>query len=374
MKKSSPYVITSDDESTSSRSSPRSPLPTLTAKESILLSRLNNASSQDDDEIGRKKITNLLSRHTIEGSTLNTGADVSPLMQAAIKGNVACCEELMNVGSNPNLTTSYGWSSIHFAAALGKDKCLSALLHHGSIPIVPDAPDDSGFCPIHLAAMGGHTGSIDVLVRAGHSLKVVSDELATPLHLAAQEGKLFTVHRLCKLNVSIDQDDQAGSTSLTISCRKGNNNIAQVLLDNGADVNHLTKTGSTGLSVACANGRLDIARTLLERGALVRPQDLLAAAEAGHAAIITIMLPQIEIVSDSELKGIRIRRIPNAIGGIQMPRLSLSPALHIASKKGHCAAATVLLENGAEVNSFGMLKCFQVENLFIVHYTSCNYR
>ena len=85
--------------------------------------------------------------------------------------------------------------------------------------------------------------------------------------------------------------------------------------------------------MACANGRLDIARTLLERGALVRPQDLLAAAEAGHAAIITIMLPQIEIVSDSELKGIRIRRIPNAIGGIQMPRLSLSPALHIASKK-----------------------------------------
>jgi len=204
---------------------------------------------------------------------------------------------------------------------------------------------------MHLAAMGGHTAAVDVLHRAGHSLKVRSDEDATPLHLAAQEGRLFTVHRLCKLRVAIDDNDMSGCTSLTIAAQQGNNNIAQVLLDHGADVNHLTKTGMTGLSVACANGRLDIARTLLERGALVRSQDILAASEAGYANVIKIMLPHIAVVTYSEAKGIRIRRGSGVRGSIQVPSLTLTPSLHACAKHSHAAAATVLLDAGAEVNS-----------------------
>jgi hypothetical protein len=110
-----------------SRGSPRSPL--LTAKESILFSRLTDASNEDDDDVGKAKISNLLSRHAVDGSTLNAIEDsVSPLMQAAIKGNVLCCREFIEAGADPNTTTSYGWSSVHFAAALGKDRCLTVLL------------------------------------------------------------------------------------------------------------------------------------------------------------------------------------------------------------------------------------------------------
>ena len=289
----------------------------------------------------------------MDSTTLNNSNNVGlvPLMQAVIQGNVACCEELVAAGADPNVTTSFGWSSVHFSSALGKDRCLASIVD--KVPV--DQQDESGFTPMHLAALGGHTGAVDVLVRAGHSLRSRSDEFATPLHLAAQEGRLFTVKRLCKLQDDVDDVDMAGCTSLTIAARAGNNNIAKELLVSGANPNHLTKIGTTGLSVAAENGRLDIAKTLLHHGACVRPQDLVAAADAGFANVLQEMLPCIEIVNDAEAKGIRVRS--SSSGGRmaspmkQIPRLSLSHALHAAVKKSHLAATTVLLDAGAEINS-----------------------
>ena len=348
----SPYIITTFSTSPQSLSPTTSPpsSPLLSTKDSIILSRLTQASTSNDDVQGRKKIASLLSRHGTTAAEHNSGTEeVSPLMQAAIKGNIACCEELLLAGSNPNATTNYGWSSVHFAAALGKDRCLSVLLHTGST-VVLDVPDDSGYCPVHLAAMGGHTACIDGLVRAGHSLLVRSLDRATPLHLAAQEGRLFTVHRLCKLNVPVDDSDMSGCTGLTISSRAGNKNIVQVLIDSGADVNHISKTGLTSFSVACEHNRFDIAKTLLQSGAMVRKQDLITAADGGHADLLREIFLHIEIVTDAEAKGIRLRK---ALGNRsqQMPRLSLSPALHAAIKKGHCATTSTLLAAGAEIDS-----------------------
>ena len=371
MRARSPYVITSDDESssaTTSYSPPHSPLPTiptqasLTTKDSIILSRLEKLAASPNDQEGRKKIASLLSRHGTTAAEYSSAptTDVSPLMQASIKGNFACCEELIQAGSDPNACTSYGWSSVHFAAALGKDRCLAVLLQSGANEVLLDQPDDSGFCPIHLSAMGGHTSCIDVLVRNGHSLSVRSHEHATPLHLAAQEGRLFTIHRLCRLQVPVDDCDMTGCTGLTIASRAGNKNIAQVLIDAGANVNHISKTGLTSFSVACEHHRFDIAKTLLQHGALVRPEDLIIAAEGGHADLIEEILLHIEVVTDGEAKGIRIRgrgRPGSSKGGDgknraqQIPRLSLSPALHAAIKKGHCAATATLLQAGADIHS-----------------------
>lgn len=373
--KRSPYVVTSDDDESSDKSycsPPHSPLlptikissspsskssssPPLNTKDSIILSRLTLASSNDNDAQGRKKIACLLARHGNTAAEYNDSesAGVTPLMQAAIKGNIECCVELIKAGADANSTTNYGWSSVHFAAALGKDRCLSAIISASKLAdknVEPDLQDESGYSPLHLAAMGGHTACLDILVKNGHSLKVRSNEQATPLHLAAQEGRLFTIHRLCKLFVPVDEIDLGGWTAISIAAREGNKNIAQVLIDSGANVNYISRQGISPFSVACENNRFEIGKTLLAAGAIVRPCDLVTVSDAGYSKFLSEIIKNVDVVKDSELKGIKIR---TAIGNKsqQIPRLSLSPALHAAINKGQVTCCEVLLAAGAEIHS-----------------------
>ena len=72
-------------------------------------------------------------------------------------------------------------------------KC-GALMSNGA----PFTTDWLGSSPLHFAAMNGHYGTCEVLLRAGISRDARTKVDRTPLHLAAQEGHADLVELLLR--------------------------------------------------------------------------------------------------------------------------------------------------------------------------------
>lgn len=355
---------------TTSAGSPRSPYLVEVSSEqgrSILLDRINAAALLDDELEGRRKIASLLSKYAIElnQATADEGEGLMPLMHAAIVGNSGACLELIAAGASGDARNEFGWSCLHFCAAMGKDRCCSALVK-SDIPI--DQQDNDGFTPLCIAAMRGHNPVIDVLSRHGHSINCQTNAGATPLILAAQEGRLFTIKRLLHLGADINIYDVSGASALTVCARSGHTNIAKALLDAGADANHCTLRKVTCLNIAVEHGRHNFCRTLLQHGAVVDSTDLKKAAEKGIAAVLTELLPHINNIPDGKagrkilmkmkrrLKKMQDAKSNNPIDRIntalrKKTSMSLTPALHAASRHGHACALKLLLDHGAYVDA-----------------------
>ncbi len=376
---SPPLAISIDPPDDRRSASPGSPepssplLPPSAQKSSALLRRLALACASDDDVDGRRRLCHLLSNYAASGQLLNAadgaedndgggGVGLTPLMLAALSGNVDCCRELLAAGALPTLCVPpLGWSALHFAAAMGKSRCAAVVAAAAGPSDGHDLYDSSGFTPLHVAAMRGYTPVIDVLVREGHDVNAVSAMQATALHLAAQEGRLFTVKRLVHLRADLHREDAAGAIPLTVSARAGHANIAKVLIEAGSDVNHATRRGVTCLAVACEHGQHNFARTLLQSGAVVDPIDVKTAAAGGFPAVLQELLPFVVVEPESckiarrnTVRGGGLERRRGVHGSpvpASKPRMVLGPALHAAARQGRTECVRLLLDHGAEVDS-----------------------
>lgn len=89
----------------------------------------------------------------------------------------------------------------HFAAEGGRLRALRMILKQQ--PLVATGVDHRGFCPLHMAAMAGHVGAIQLLV--DHGARPNQTELAgfTALHFAAKGGHQAAVKRLLELHADV---------------------------------------------------------------------------------------------------------------------------------------------------------------------------
>jgi ankyrin repeat protein len=87
--------------------------------------------------------------------------DESPLMLAALKGQLDLCEALVARGADINKT---GWTPLHYAATGGHDLIVELFLAHYAYI---DAASPNGSTPLMLAAMYGNPNAIKALLNAG---------------------------------------------------------------------------------------------------------------------------------------------------------------------------------------------------------------
>jgi ankyrin repeat protein len=92
------------------------------------------------------------------------GQDESPLMMAALKGNMEAVKSLLARGADVNKT---GWAPLHYAASAGSPRHVQiiALLleHHAYI----DAGSPNGTTPLMMAAHYGSTEAVQLLLDEG---------------------------------------------------------------------------------------------------------------------------------------------------------------------------------------------------------------
>ncbi len=92
---------------------------------------------------------------------IRTAKDESPLMMAALKGQMDLVRKLIQRGADVNKT---GWTPLHYAATSGQLQIMELLLEESAYI---DAESPNGTTPLMMAAQYGTTSAVKLLLEAG---------------------------------------------------------------------------------------------------------------------------------------------------------------------------------------------------------------
>eukprot|EP01127_Copromyxa_protea_P011477 TRINITY_DN2883_c0_g1_i1.p1 TRINITY_DN2883_c0_g1~~TRINITY_DN2883_c0_g1_i1.p1 ORF type:complete len:1558 (-),score=280.57 TRINITY_DN2883_c0_g1_i1:34-4707(-) len=207
---------------------------------------------------------------------------VSPLHIACKRGHLKIVQMLVTDYKMPvDSVDKTGATPAILAARNGHEGVLAFLLASGASM---EKKDPQGHCPLHMAALGGHTKAL-LLLSEKVSLEVTNKKGETALCLAIYNGHLALVKELLKHKANVNhcipdkeegEEDQsekgkdkdkegkererkkekvteekrAGMRPVHLAAAAGKHQILEVLVDSGADVNVQDKDGKTPLMLA----------------------------------------------------------------------------------------------------------------------------
>ncbi len=115
---------------------------------------------------------------------VRNAADESPLMLAALKGDKALCQRLIQKGADVNKP---GWAPLHYAATHGHLEVMRLLLdEHAYI----DAASPNNTTPLMMAARYGTPSAVKLLLEAGADPMLKNDLGLNAIDFAVQANRL----------------------------------------------------------------------------------------------------------------------------------------------------------------------------------------
>jgi hypothetical protein len=127
--------------------------------------------------------------------------------------------------------------------------------------------DESGYTPLHWAAIRGNWEPFEVLLEAGAPVNAVGADGGTPLHWACHHDRPDMIRLLLDAGADHSISNRWGRTPLHVAARRGCGQVVTLLLSRGADPNAITNEGWTPLHVAYKAGHLGIVELLTAGGA-----------------------------------------------------------------------------------------------------------
>ncbi len=162
-------------------------------------------------------------------------APVSPLADAAQRGDTATVRKLLRRGAEVNAAQGDGMSALHWAADRGDAELVRLLAYAGANT---EAGTRIGqYTALHIAAGKGHSDAIRGLVDAGANANAVTTNSGVmPIHLAAASGNPDAVLTLLEAGADANAREGAwGQTPLTFAASANRVDVIETLLDAGAD-------------------------------------------------------------------------------------------------------------------------------------------
>lgn len=133
----------------------------------------------------------LIDTPQIDLNVLNRQGE-SPLMMAALKGQVDLVEKMVQKGADVNKT---GWTPLHYAASTGQTKVIAALLlNHAYI----DAESPNGTTPLMMASMYGTPEAVQLLLEEGADASLKNQQGLTALQFARDANRPDAAELLSK--------------------------------------------------------------------------------------------------------------------------------------------------------------------------------
>ncbi|KAG2504184.1 hypothetical protein JM16_009374 [Phytophthora kernoviae] len=178
------------------------------------------------------------------------GADVAltPLHEAAAKGDLSTVKKLLKAGADPNCVGEYGYTGmhrrtpLHWAAIVGAEGAVKMLLDAGSDPNFQDV---FGRSPLHWASCLKKPGAVSLLLGKGGEANLRDYRDQTPLMCAASSKNVSVdlFESLIQYGADIDDHLPNGDTALHIAMKSEQKDTALALLDAGADVMETNQDG-----------------------------------------------------------------------------------------------------------------------------------
>ena len=181
-------------------------------------------------------------------------ARLSPVLDAAMRGDVAALKTELRAGGDVNAAQGDGFTALHWAAKTGNREVAEVLIAAGA--------------------------DIRATTRLGRHM---------PLHVAAAAGQAEVAETLLEAGAPVAEPTETGARAIHFAATSGNASTLEVLAANGADVNAVEpQWGQTPLMFAASVGRAAAAETLMKAGAdpavTAKVLDVAARAEQDLAA------------------------------------------------------------------------------------------
>ncbi|KAJ5633545.1 hypothetical protein N7528_001387 [Penicillium herquei] len=255
----------------------------------------------------------------------------TPLTWAARHGRLGILKLLLEAGLDVNQTDRKGTSALSRALD-NRHEAVARLLFQNGANI--DTCTSNGTTALTRASRDGHEASVRLLIENGAMTS--GGDSGGPALLQALECRHEAIAALLVENgANFHARDIHNMTPLSRALDNGYEEIARFLIENGADLYYNFFARVTPLTRASGNGYDAMVRLLIDKGVMGNGDDgglaLLTALANGHQAIATILIENGANVNTSDLSG-------------------MSPIFH-ASKMGYEALAGLLIDSGADVNA-----------------------
>jgi ankyrin repeat protein len=237
-----------------------------------------------------------------------------------------------------SLNTKKGINIIHRCCESNNVKFCTLLLEKGCIDV--NQLDIYGRTPLHYSCYNNSEKMTSLLIKNGADAKIKDKDGNTALHFTVQEYRNINTVKISNMLIHsvlnhdiINIRNNDGNTVLHVGCIHANNKeVILLLLDKGGDVHINNNSSYTPLTLAVIKNNREIVPLLLNNGA--------NAEGIGYNDDVPVTLHGVVRSTDSPL--------------------------HIATENGYLDLATLLIENGANVNK--MCNGFQpIHKAFINH-------
>ncbi|BBN11481.1 hypothetical protein MPTK1_5g12250 [Marchantia polymorpha subsp. ruderalis] len=218
--------------------------------------------------------------------------DRTPLMIAAVKGNLKAVQILLMCHADVNLHDKSKRSSLHAAASLGRSKVLFELLMVDNLHL--DGKDIKKDTALDIACQNGHSDAVrqildSIKLRIERKLPNNEESRGSQmtgdkdidkkklrgactheggrncLHIAAFHGRAEVIQTLVGYRGLLDIDSRDGqrNTALLLAAEGGHTAAFKLLVQSGADMFLRNAEGYTCLHVAAKSGHDDLLRAFL---------------------------------------------------------------------------------------------------------------
>ena len=197
----------------------------------------------------------------LERASDRAGQDLAALVcQHAGRGDDEELEKILEKVKASEIPGDYDHRyGMHLAAAGGYSECI-ALLIVGKADV--NVIDRFGRTPLAEAILNGKDEAIELLREAGAELKLAQEDLAGKLCQAASEGDCALIKRYLAAGADPDAADYDKRTALMLCAAEGAAQVCKLLLDADADPTFADRWGHTAADEAKANSQLAIQKTI----------------------------------------------------------------------------------------------------------------